>query len=446
MIPFDMRLPRTTGSGLGLDPRKEAPDTAAAFGDVLIAETRRDKTVPTGSDDPGQVARAEPDAPEVLEGDAPQVEPEKGPRPSATLEGEFGTAHEAGARVLDGSGRISAESSTSPLEALTPSGGGHDGARQEAPGKGLRSTAADKVVRPDKGASKPVITGSIGGIVISDDQRADAAHAPPLRSSGDHAVIGQSAAVPQTVPAPGLGKAAAVETRRHELSRETIKLPDRVGISDPDASSKAPVRSQMAVAVMHAGMSGNAVPLWIAEPAHGRLAMTGNVGGVTAEETLSPLVDGPALTAPDRAGPSGQAFTLTSGGMPRATPAQVAHQIAVGVTLAEGGQTELRLNPEELGRVRLSLAGSEGGLTVTIAAERPETADLLRRHIDGLAREFEALGYADIDFRFEGETQHDRNHGSPGLPSSQEAEPMDDSPAPQSSAGLALRAGLDLKL
>ncbi|SFS19170.1 flagellar hook-length control protein FliK [Yoonia litorea] len=78
----------------------------------------------------------------------------------------------------------------------------------------------------------------------------------------------------------------------------------------------------------------------------------------------------------------------------------VAGQVATSIIQAPGGATEIALNPEELGRVKLSLTATEGAVTLSLLAERPETADLLRRHIDVLSQEFRALGYADITFSF----------------------------------------------
>ncbi|RXL51583.1 flagellar hook-length control protein FliK, partial [Citrobacter sp. AAK_AS5] len=43
---------------------------------------------------------------------------------------------------------------------------------------------------------------------------------------------------------------------------------------------------------------------------------------------------------------------------------------------------ELTLSPEELGRVRMTLTTQDGTLTLAIQAARPETIDLMRRHID----------------------------------------------------------------
>ncbi|WP_176439101.1 flagellar hook-length control protein FliK [Puniceibacterium sediminis] len=64
------------------------------------------------------------------------------------------------------------------------------------------------------------------------------------------------------------------------------------------------------------------------------------------------------------------------------------------------GPVDLRLNPEELGRVRMHMVSSENGIVMHITSERPETLDLLRRHIDQLHRELTDLGYTSVDFTF----------------------------------------------
>jgi hypothetical protein len=49
-------------------------------------------------------------------------------------------------------------------------------------------------------------------------------------------------------------------------------------------------------------------------------------------------------------------------------------------------QTELELAPKELGRLKMVLQATERGLHLQIFAERPETMDLVRRHVDVLHR------------------------------------------------------------
>ncbi|MGJ5617915.1 flagellar hook-length control protein FliK [Sulfitobacter sp. MF3-043] len=87
-------------------------------------------------------------------------------------------------------------------------------------------------------------------------------------------------------------------------------------------------------------------------------------------------------------------------------PAYIARQLAEVAQHLPARPVDITLSPEELGRVRLSVVPSEHGLVVNVLAERPETLDLLRRHIDQLAQEFQKLGYEDIGFSFSGAEQN----------------------------------------
>ena len=84
------------------------------------------------------------------------------------------------------------------------------------------------------------------------------------------------------------------------------------------------------------------------------------------------------------------------------TPRMVAVQLA-GAFAAKGERNvDVALNPEELGRVKMRVTTSEAGITVVIQTERPETGDLMRRHINELADEFRKMGFEDISFEFSG--------------------------------------------
>lgn len=123
----------------------------------------------------------------------------------------------------------------------------------------------------------------------------------------------------------------------------------------------------------------------------------------------------------------------------------VAQQLAVTITQTAGQPTEIALNPEELGRVRMSMSLTDGALMLHINAERPETADLLRRHIDTLAQEFRSLGYNDISFDFgDGRTQDEARHDTG--PVTEHAEDMTETQAPEQTGMRQPRGGLDLRL
>jgi flagellar hook-length control protein FliK len=104
----------------------------------------------------------------------------------------------------------------------------------------------------------------------------------------------------------------------------------------------------------------------------------------------------------------------------RATPElrlaqHVAQQLVALAKPLPNGAVELSLNPEELGRVRMTLSPAEAGLSVSITAERPETLELMRRNADILAQEFRNLGYDSTSFNF-----GDASHGT--------GQPQDEAP------------------
>ncbi|MEZ5715398.1 MAG: flagellar hook-length control protein FliK [Paracoccaceae bacterium] len=71
-----------------------------------------------------------------------------------------------------------------------------------------------------------------------------------------------------------------------------------------------------------------------------------------------------------------------------ASPQHIAPTSAAAAPRPGEQPVELRLNPEELGHVRLTLLQGDGSISVTIQAERGETLDLMRRHIAQLEAEF----------------------------------------------------------
>jgi flagellar hook-length control protein FliK len=127
------------------------------------------------------------------------------------------------------------------------------------------------------------------------------------------------------------------------------------------------------------------------------------------DDTVQAL--GPAASSEPRGhAPSLQALTTPSPGSSAAPHAAAARQIAQAIaeTGATGSATvELALDPPELGRVRLSLVDVGGALTLSISAERPETADLMRRNLALLAEEFlrEGLDAPDVDISGQGDGQ-----------------------------------------
>ena len=86
--------------------------------------------------------------------------------------------------------------------------------------------------------------------------------------------------------------------------------------------------------------------------------------------------------------------------VPAQTVQHIAEQIVVSVANDDTGTTEIALDPEELGRVRLHMTVTDQTVQILIAAERPETSDLMRRHLDVLQQEFRSLGFQSVDLGF----------------------------------------------
>lgn len=129
-------------------------------------------------------------------------------------------------------------------------------------------------------------------------------------------------------------------------------------------------------------------------------------------------------------------------------PAGFGHRLAEAVAHFPDRAVELTLSPEELGRVRMTLSTQDGVLTLSIQADRPETIDLMRRHIDQLAQDFRDLGYTELSFSFgsggtgSGDTAGGRRGAADAAP------PVTDTirghPAPADRSGG--DGGLDLRL
>lgn len=136
----------------------------------------------------------------------------------------------------------------------------------------------------------------------------------------------------------------------------------------------------------------------LSPPAHGADHTSPPPSMPTAQTTLSQIDASAPTVAP-----------LNARSVAQDVP-PVTRQIAIAVSKSDGGTIDLALRPVELGETQISMEFEAERLIVTIAAERPETQELMRRHIDDLAREFRDLGYRDVSFRFEQQTGQ---HGQP---------------------------------
>lgn len=115
----------------------------------------------------------------------------------------------------------------------------------------------------------------------------------------------------------------------------------------------------------------------------------------------------------DQPRPNAPAFAGHMTAHPGHEAPPVSRQLAQHLPAMGGGPVEITLSPEELGRVRMTLASGEGGLVLQLVADRADTLDLMRRHIDQLAQDFRAMGFERLSFAFGQGQQGQQGTGQP---------------------------------
>lgn len=224
---------------------------------------------------------------------------------------------------------------------------------------------------------------------------------PPTLQGGDGADVATPnfvAAAAQASPAPvalhGIVAAKSAPVRAVPTSSATdqIARPATGHFSDrPQRDLRAPTPGQAGAAVFGQPVSSGKTELAIA-PIVVETAL-----GTAAPDQVSDL----ALTSPETQTRTPTAAFPTppaAQDLPRAQA--IVQQIADAARLGPEGQIEVTLSPEELGRVRLTMSPADAGLAVLVQADREETLELLRRHIDILARDLSDQGYGALNFSF----------------------------------------------
>jgi hypothetical protein len=161
------------------------------------------------------------------------------------------------------------------------------------------------------------------------------------------------------------------------------------------------------------------------EPNQSGMQTTGSIDAWLAPQQRGQLIQAVTVSAEEKDRKAGAEFTslapLQTGGpgrtditvpssesqraeLPRAT----VQQLVDASVRATERPVELILNPEDLGRVRISMSITDASVTLNLNAERLETLDLLRRHSEVLAQELRDLGYGKISFSF---GHHGHGHG-----------------------------------
>ena len=300
------------------------------------------------------------------------------------------------------------------------SSGAPNSLKRSSPAPVTTQTGLSPPAGPGKASASPASSG-FGGAPTAPPGTPNAQGAAP-------GLIGGSQTGPGPLPFPPASGNTASETqgRRDTRAYRNAPVVQTPGQTSPSFAAQmglsAPAPSAIA---QRSGLSANSDTKL--EEGHG-LAPT----GTTALRDIGPLLSDP---------PAAPARGLAE------TARHIASQIAALGAPRPGAPIELRLNPEELGLVRLSLSPGENSMMVSLQAERGDVLDLMRRHIDILAQEFRALGYSDLQFSFGTSA-----HGNAEPDTSDEPETgdlpahSDDSASPQTPAIARASGSLDLRL
>ncbi|NDW54574.1 flagellar hook-length control protein FliK [Aliiroseovarius sp. PrR006] len=210
----------------------------------------------------------------------------------------------------------------------------------------------------------------------------------------------------------------------------------------PDASAPRSA-SELSAKIMPALETAKQAPLsWAVAP----------LTYLVEQEADGPVPDDMGLRVVEHV--SSSAGDLKSAAHTRGTevPRMVMAQIAEIVRQQPDRPVELTLSPEELGRLRMSFQSEGSAMHVVLSFERPDTLDLMRRHIDQLAQDMRELGMSDVSFTFQQQPSEGGNgtHSDDGsAPASQI--PQSDQESPSEDAGrhalnIAGRAGVDIRV
>ena len=136
------------------------------------------------------------------------------------------------------------------------------------------------------------------------------------------------------------------------------------------------------------------------------VAEIGDGGDILMSESRN-LIERPSMPSPAPTAAMTAAVTDQ-------TLAQIRSQMAIVTLSRDGTQTELRLDPAELGRVRITLEIVDGHVTAHMSPDRPDVMDLLRRHADSLTADLLASGFDSAEMTFsEGGDEQQTGQSSP---------------------------------
>ena len=279
--------------------------------------------------------------------------------------------------------------------------------------------AAQSGVAPDKADASRVDLATKGSVAAV---KTDESTAQQQVQRGDGAAIHANPQTGATVQTSVLqqnpGQVSAVALTAGQAADSVSAARDAISVSKERAEARLSGVEQTSSSTSTA----TPTPTYSATSAHGvySVARFGlGAGALTAAMPQTPAMQIESLTAIEPlAGQSGTSLigmempglsqllteaTMSPGTIHKPeTPRLIANQMAEALATKGDRNVDVALNPKELGHVNMRVSVTETGVSVMIQTERPETGDLMRRHINELADEFRRMGFEDISFQFSG--------------------------------------------
>lgn len=260
--------------------------------------------------------------------------------------------------------------------------------------------------------------------------------------------VAMPAAPPSSPPAASAGTAAGMSVHGDTVSvaglgtlRQDEGTEPRGGAPglENGARAAAPSRAHPGIAFAP-GFAVSQTAESFAERTHsGERTLVRELGEPGQAATTIAAGDSPADTAPAR-----QAQVMQPDVQARQAE-RIVRQLAPALRILPDGVAELTLSPEELGRLRLSMVADGDRMIVQLAADRPETLDLLRRHVDQLGNALREAGFANVDYAFADQRRGGMAAGTTST-EGEVAAPAETGPVPARNARPGVEKRLDLRL
>ncbi len=185
---------------------------------------------------------------------------------------------------------------------------------------------------------------------------------------------------------------------RAGFERRVNRAPEMVLLAQLDAATKTNEEAPKAEVESVIATGEAPVPTPTPMPDLGTESSGSGMPQPNVPPAAAPATDDPALTAsralegPTEAASSGQGQSQAPAAHVR--PDLISHQLAKVLLTTAEDRAELLLDPAELGRLRFEITHRGDAVQIILSAERPETADLLRRNADQLLGDLRDMGFS----------------------------------------------------